>query len=604
MDEAKQQLADKLKSANNILVTVSRDPSVDQLSALLGLTLLLNKQGKHSAAVFSGQVPSTLEFLQPEATIEKNTDSLRDFIIALDKAKADKLRYKVEDNVVKIFITPYKTSITEDDFEFSQGDFNVDVVVAIGVYQQEDLDDAITAHGRILHDATVASINLTLDGGLGTINWHDPSASSLSELVAELGQAIGQDMLDQQIATALLTGIVAETDRFRNEKTSARTMSASAALMAAGANQQLVAEKLEAPAEEPTADNASESGNEGGDDQQSHDGILDIAHDDSEADKTDIDLPAPQSSSDDDDYTDTTGLPELPDLPELQSSRETDAAEDAPAGGVSGGSRLVTEPPSMGGTLTANSSTPKLDPVTDPLSMPANDDAKLLDRKPGPLDNASADAPSVDETPAAADTPASNLMPPPADWKPPTPPAPAPEPETPSTPASSEPTGQTLSDLEASVEAQAPPEPPADLDSARDEVNRALNGAVDPSAPSTEPVQALNAQPLGDNLHSDEQGKASDAAPDASAASTEALAAAMPEAVPSLEDQIPGISTTLSDAVAPGAAPNDASHGAAPDPAASTPTDAPAQPQVTDPNAPPPVPPPIPFQFGNPPKQQ
>jgi hypothetical protein len=167
MDDAKQQLADKLKSANNILVTVSRNPSVDQLSALLGLTLLLNKQSKHAVAVFSGQVPSTIEFLKPAETIEKNTDSLRDFIIALDKSKADKLRYKVEDNVVRIFITPYKTSISEKDFDFSEGDFNVDVVVALGVRKQEDLDEAITAHGRILHDATVASIDIATDGELG-----------------------------------------------------------------------------------------------------------------------------------------------------------------------------------------------------------------------------------------------------------------------------------------------------------------------------------------------------------------------------------------------------------------------------------------------------
>ncbi len=77
MDSAKAQLADKIKDSSNILVTVSRDPSVDQLSALLGLTLALNKMGKHAAAVFSGQIPSTLEFLQPQDTIEKNTDSLR-----------------------------------------------------------------------------------------------------------------------------------------------------------------------------------------------------------------------------------------------------------------------------------------------------------------------------------------------------------------------------------------------------------------------------------------------------------------------------------------------------------------------------------------------
>src|SRR3954463_6609005 len=128
-EDPKKQLVDRIKTANNILVTVSRNPSVDQLAALLGLTLVLNKNGKHAAAIFSGEVPSTIEFLQPEDTFEKNTDSLRDFIIALDKNKADKLRYKVEDDVVRIFITPYKTSISQSDFEFSQGDFNIDVII-------------------------------------------------------------------------------------------------------------------------------------------------------------------------------------------------------------------------------------------------------------------------------------------------------------------------------------------------------------------------------------------------------------------------------------------------------------------------------------------
>ncbi|MGH7157802.1 MAG: DHH family phosphoesterase [Candidatus Saccharimonadales bacterium] len=254
--QQKQQIADKLTQSNNILVTVSTNPSVDQLAACIGLTLALNKMGKHAAAVFSGVVPNTLEFLQPEKTIEKTTDSLRDFIVSLDKSKADKLRYKVEDKVVKIFITPYKTSITDKDLEFSQGDFNVDIVVALGVHVQTDIDQAITAHGRILHDATVAAINIKPGGEPGTINWLQPAASSLCELVVQLLDATKQKVMDGQMATALLTGIVAETQRFSNSKTSAQTMTISAELMAAGANPQLVATKLEEPKEEPKAEPA------------------------------------------------------------------------------------------------------------------------------------------------------------------------------------------------------------------------------------------------------------------------------------------------------------------------------------------------------------
>ena len=247
--DPKGQVIEKLKQSNNILITVSANPSVDQLAACIGLTLILNKLGKHATAVFSGEVPSTIEFLQPEKTLEKNTDSLRDFIIALDKSKADRLRYKVEDKFVKIFITPYRTSITEQDLEFSQGDLNVDVIVALGVHRQQDLDQAIIAHGRILHDATILAINISADqNNLGTINWVDNSVSSLSELVTALsGELGGKDLLDGQNATALLTGIVSSTNRFSNEKTVPKTMNASAMLLAAGANQQLVADQLEPP---------------------------------------------------------------------------------------------------------------------------------------------------------------------------------------------------------------------------------------------------------------------------------------------------------------------------------------------------------------------
>ncbi len=246
------QAIERLRTAVNVLVTVSNNPTVDQLAAAIGFTLTLNKIGKHATAVYSGDTPSTLEFLKPEATIEKNTDSLRDFIVSLDKAKADKLRYKVEENVVKIFITPYRTSLSEKDLNFSQGDFNVDAVVALGVSEREQLDQAIIAHGRILHDATVITVSAgSVNSTLGSVNWQDSSASSLCEMLVSVGDALQPGLLDNQIATAYLTGIVAQTERFRNDKTTPKIMTMAASLMAAGANQQLIASSLEQVTEVP-----------------------------------------------------------------------------------------------------------------------------------------------------------------------------------------------------------------------------------------------------------------------------------------------------------------------------------------------------------------
>ncbi len=252
---AKQQIVERLKQANNVLVTVSNNPSVDQLAACIGMTLFLNKLKKHATAVFSGEVPSTLEFLQPGKTLEANTESLRDFIISLDKAKADKLRYKVEDKFVRIYITPYRTSLSEKDLVFSQGDFNVEVVLALGVRDKNQLDAAITQHGRILHDATVVSINTGTDNAsaIGQINWQESTASSLCEMLVSISEAFGTGLIDNQMATAFLTGIVAETQRFSNSKTSPKVMTMSAQLMAAGANQQLIVSKLEPPPPPPEA---------------------------------------------------------------------------------------------------------------------------------------------------------------------------------------------------------------------------------------------------------------------------------------------------------------------------------------------------------------
>jgi hypothetical protein len=403
MDSQKQSIIDRLKQSNNILVTVSANPTVDQLSACVGLTIMLNELDKHATAVFSGTVPSTIEFLQPDKTIEKNTDSLRDFIIALDKSKADKLRYKVEDKVVKIFITPYRTSISEKDLEFSQGDFNVDVVVCLGVHDQRDLDQAITSHGRILHDATVIGITTTVGNSIGTLNWQDQKASSLCEMVASLVDSFDKKVLDTQVATALLTGIVAETDRFSNGKTSPDTMKVSAQLMAAGANQQLVASKLAEPTppvEPLRGDMSTSAGSNGGSSAappKSNDGTLRIAHE-----KEDVKLPPVQEPAHDVPPPPAPPEPEAEHVPEepqihideqgqLHKIEKEDRSflagpgpggeagstvpEDLerPSGAPTESPKFVLTPPTLGGTLTANSRPEELEPATDPLSQAAAD---------------------------------------------------------------------------------------------------------------------------------------------------------------------------------------------------------------------------------------
>ena len=249
-----KKIAEKIKSSNNILVALSRDPNVDEISAAIGLTMILNKLGKHVTAIYSGETPNTLEFLKPEQTFEKNTNSLQDFIIALHKDKADHLRYKIEGDYVKVYITPYKTTISQTDFEFSQGDFNVDLVISIDVETAESLDGALSEYGRIMHDATAVNITTNQAGRFAELEWSDPSESSVCEMIVILSGYLEQTEFDQPTATALLTGIVSATDRFSNARTTSETMQVSSRLMQAGADQQLISSNIMQPTTPTPAD--------------------------------------------------------------------------------------------------------------------------------------------------------------------------------------------------------------------------------------------------------------------------------------------------------------------------------------------------------------
>ncbi len=578
--DAKKQIVDRLQTANSILVTVSNNPSVDQLAACIGLTLALNKLDKHATAVFSGAIPDTIEFLKPEETIEQTTDSLRDFIIALDKSKADKLRYKVEDRVVKIFITPYRTSISENDLNFSQGDLNVDVVIALGVREQQDLDQAITAHGRILHDATVVTISSTGRSELGSINWLDEHASSLSEMITQLSKQLGKKLLDPQISTALLTGVVAATDRFRNAQTSAQTMNVSADLMAAGANQQLVTSQLDHELDLQQPGGGTTPQINPNPQPNPADGMIEMAHEGGSLRERDestflaqqgYNLPPPPPNATfapSDVVAPTVSLgpePEGP-LPTIHGvhGHPDESKEPEPYYGPGEG---PTSTPSPAAPLFGSAASGKreedeesFDPMAPAKDNDFNDKLLSHDQPGGPNANQAAPPPMADQPmPGAFDVPGhieptvvspspelpqpdftataapdSNVpsndvgtlfnpepsmpaapnfgnQPAPApDFSPPSvmPSAAAP-PSPPSfdmPPPPYEPPQQTLSDIEQAVKGNdgatdeatdATSEGDIDVDAARSEVMRALSEQPDDNGP----VQALNAQPLGDPLH-------------------------------------------------------------------------------------------------------
>ena len=249
--EITDQVAEKIKHGTNILIALSKDPNLDEISAAIALAIILDQQKKHVTAIYSGKTPNALEFLKPEETFQKDTSSLQDFIIALNKSKADHLTYQIDGDYVKIFITPYKRQVTKEDLEYSYGDYNVDLVIVFNVNAGSEIDSALSEYGRIMHDATAINITSGVPGHFADLEWSDPSKSSVCEMVYDLINVLDIDSISQEVATALLTGILSATERFANNRTKPTTMAVASKLMEAGADQQLISSNILKPEPSP-----------------------------------------------------------------------------------------------------------------------------------------------------------------------------------------------------------------------------------------------------------------------------------------------------------------------------------------------------------------
>lgn len=429
------QVATKISEARNILIALSADPSVDELSSAIGLSLYLDRLGKRATAIYSGITPNALEFLKPEETFEPTADTLQDFVIALNKEKADHLRYKLDGDYVKIFITPYRTRIAEEDLEFSYGDFNVDLVLALDVANGIDLDSALREHGRIMHDAVIINITTGKPGKFGEIEWSDTTASSVSEMIATLLYSTGAK-IEKEEATAFLTGIVAATNRFATASTHPSTMRLSSRLMESGANQQLVAKNITPDVDneilniagnpnsarqedtDPTKLDIEHAGEEGVDETKVVDAVVSekesslldelkaaeasLAQAGAEAtpeSREDLFKLEDNASSPDTVESETTKSPEAPTEPEVAEP------SDAPEPEATEPSDISSEPEATTPSNASFDTLPDLPPVATPLDTPTV--ATPLDTPAGTTPDSSLDTLTQTTSDSSLDSPAS-----------------------------------------------------------------------------------------------------------------------------------------------------------------------------------------------------
>lgn len=245
--DAKTQIRTQLEGAENILICIGQNAGGDGLGAALGLGCFLKKLKKKVDIISPRTGLKKYAFMPGSALIGQKVQGARDYVFALPVKKEDlhQLRYEVEDGKLKLFVTVKSGAIDTEQVTVESAKFHYDLIVSVGATDLENLDGVYDDNPEMFFAIPV--INIDHQAGneqFGKINWVDLSVASTSEMILKLIKEWNASLLDEKIATNLLTGIIAETESFQNKRTTPQVFLTAAELISQGADKESIVRYL------------------------------------------------------------------------------------------------------------------------------------------------------------------------------------------------------------------------------------------------------------------------------------------------------------------------------------------------------------------------
>ena len=243
--DSAQQFENILKNTKHALIFMAQNSGGDAIGSAWATYFFLKKTGVEATVAVpkNSQQFDRFSFLtKPEDTIDSLAGA-RDFVLSFNTEhnKITNVRSERSGEELRIFITPEKGSIDPRDFSFIPAKFKYDLVIVLGSSDKESLGKVYEENPDIFYEVPVVNIDYHADNdNFGQLNIIDITASSTSEIVADLLQKINEKNIDETIAESLLTGIIDATNSFQKKNTTPKSLNIAATLMAKGANQQKI----------------------------------------------------------------------------------------------------------------------------------------------------------------------------------------------------------------------------------------------------------------------------------------------------------------------------------------------------------------------------
>lgn len=236
--EQLQNVAGVVGTANNILIMVGPNPSLDQVCIATSLLLGVEKIGKKAILLSPEVFDSKFSDIGASDRLttklgHKNLHVVFDY----QPESIDKVSYHINEDEQKFYLVIQPQSgfppLDSKTVSFEYGGAEADLIFLIGVNSLEDLEHLYFNYENLYQDSATVSIN-NFESDVANINLDFSGLTSLSEGMVELLNNL-EISIDGEIATNLLAGIEDKTDSFRSLTTSPDTFAKASSLLKAGA---------------------------------------------------------------------------------------------------------------------------------------------------------------------------------------------------------------------------------------------------------------------------------------------------------------------------------------------------------------------------------
>ncbi len=234
-----------LERSRNIWIAPSADSQADGLAGSLALFFTLKKLGKN-VNIFTKRIPKRFRFLV-------NPDNNGEFVISINTSEAEikKMRYQKEGKDLKIYLALNNGELSKEMVTFPEQIVqpqikNPDLLIVVGAESLESLGNFFSKYCPVFDKTPVLNMdNQVHNEGFGEVNLIEP-ASSLAEIAVDLIEKFGseKELIDQNVATVLLTGIIWRYQNFRDPRTRPKTLETAARLIEKRGNHQKIIQHL------------------------------------------------------------------------------------------------------------------------------------------------------------------------------------------------------------------------------------------------------------------------------------------------------------------------------------------------------------------------